>query len=809
MNTAGEIQRRADELFAAHQEQTWRTTDRFFVGLMLFQFVAGLLFALLVSPRTWTGTLSQVHIHVWTALFLGALIPSFPILLVWLRPGRFITRCTIAAAQMLMSALLIHLSGGRIETHFHIFGSLAFLAFYRDWRILIPATVVVGLDHAIRGYYWPESVYGVLTATVWRSVEHAAWVAFEDVVLVMGCMRGVRELRAMASAQAELEITNAAVESRIEERTRELGQRTAQLADVNAQIKAILDGAADAIVTIDRGGIILSFNRAAERMFGFTCDEVRGAKVNTLMPSPDRERHDEYLHRYHTTGTKRVIDQFREVVAQRKDGSTFPIELRVSQVEIEGKAIFTGIIRDITSRKEEELARRERERNTALVADIAVALNMGGALKPVLQKCMLAIVQRLDAAFARVWTINDNGDMLELQASSGIYTHIDGEHARIPVGKFKIGRIAEFRKPHLTNDFPNDPYVGDPDWARRENLVAFAGYPLIVDDILVGVVALFSRTPLGDNTLSALCAAADNIASGIGRKRAEERLAQAQLQLLNASRMAGMAEIATGVLHNVGNALNSVNVSTSVVKERVKELKVSNIGKVAELIMENSTNLEHFFHDEDRGKRLPSYLHKLAQHMVGEQEAILSEIASLTERVDHIKSIVTTQQSYAQAGGVIEELSLSHVLEQSLQMHIAGFQRHGIVVEKEFQAVPSIMADKHKLVQILLNLLSNARQALSEPTVANRTLTLRIGMRGAKMVFIEVCDTGVGIADEILTRIFTYGFTTKKEGHGFGLHSCANAAKEMGGSLTVRSDGAGRGATFTLELPLRAERTPT
>src|SRR5207237_10673989 len=149
--------------------------------------------------------IAHVHLHVWAAVFLGGIITIFPVSLALLRPGETFTRYTIGVAQMLMSALLIHLTGGRIETHFHVFGSLAFLAFYRDWRVLVPATIVVAADHLLRGYFWPQSVYGVLVASQWRWIEHAAWVVFEDVFLVVSCLRSVAEMRQTAERTAALE----------------------------------------------------------------------------------------------------------------------------------------------------------------------------------------------------------------------------------------------------------------------------------------------------------------------------------------------------------------------------------------------------------------------------------------------------------------------------------------------------------------------------------------------------------------------------------------------------------------------------
>src|SRR4029077_12895069 len=170
------IRERADSLLKEHQLAVYKRTDRMFAGLMTFQWLAGIATALLVSPKTWAGQIRDGHIHVWAAIILGGIITLYPVMLAILRPGEAMTRYVIAGSQMLMSGLLIHLSGGRIETHFHVFGSLAFLAFYRDWRVLIPATVVVAVDHFVRGIYWPQSAFGVLTASHWRWVEHAAWV---------------------------------------------------------------------------------------------------------------------------------------------------------------------------------------------------------------------------------------------------------------------------------------------------------------------------------------------------------------------------------------------------------------------------------------------------------------------------------------------------------------------------------------------------------------------------------------------------------------------------------------------------------
>ncbi|HEX8072163.1 MAG TPA: EAL domain-containing protein [Pyrinomonadaceae bacterium] len=213
---------RAARLFTEHQQAICKRTDRMFAGLMAVQWLAGIAAALWISPQTWAGPYSRTHIHVWAAVFLGGAISLFPMALGLLRPGEASTRYIIATAQMLMSSLLIHLTGGRIETHFHVFGSLAFLAFYRDWRVLIPATVVVAADHFLRGLFWPESVYGVLTVNNWRWLEHAGWVLFEDTFLFIAIKRNVSEMWGIAERTDEIKGLNESLEERVAERTAQL-----------------------------------------------------------------------------------------------------------------------------------------------------------------------------------------------------------------------------------------------------------------------------------------------------------------------------------------------------------------------------------------------------------------------------------------------------------------------------------------------------------------------------------------------------------------------------------------------------------
>ena len=487
-------------LFEEHQRQVWCDNDRMFAVLLFVEWIVSIGTALWISPKAWEGKMSHVHPHVWAAILLGGLITAVPIALAVLRPGMTLTRHCIAIGQMCFSALLIHLSGGRIEAHFHIFGSLAFLAFYRDWRVLTTATLVVAADHLLRGAFWPQSVFGTFTREPWRWAEHAGWVAFEDVFLVISCLAGVREMKTIAHRQVE-----------------------------------------------------------REKLF-----------------------------------------------------------------------------------VQKELSRR-----------------------------------------------------------------------------------------------------------------------------------------------------------------------------------AGMAEVATSVLHNVGNVLNSVNISASLVVDQVRQSKVPNLAKAVGMLNEHEHDLSEFVTTHEKGRQIPAYLGKLATFLGQEQTAMLSELNDLVKNIDHIKGVVAMQQSYASVSGMIEEVGLVELLEDALRVNLTSIERHKIQVVREFAGIPPVSVDKHKVLQILVNLVSNAMHATKANDVGYadgcnaaslerlaKRLILRIQLisrndANEQVARLQVIDNGSGILPENLTRIFQHGFTTRSDGHGFGLHYCANAAKEMGGSLTVYSEGTGKGATFTLELPVK------
>ncbi len=285
------------------------------------------------------------------------------------------------------------------------------------------------------------------------------------------------------------------------------------------------------------------------------------------------------------------------------------------------------------------------------------------------------------------------------------------------------------------------------------------------------------------------------------RKKAEENLKTTQKELLAASRLAGMAEIATGVLHNLGNALTSVGTSTSLLCDQLASSRVVNLSKAAQML-EGAGDLAAFLTSDPRGKELPRYLVKLADVLVQERQAMMTEMDHLRFNIEHMGEVVAVQQNYARGSSLAEECRVADLVEESLHISAVSLARHGITVAREFKPTPSVHVARHKVLQILVNLIRNAKDAMDDSGQSEKPMTISVEPMDPGRVRIVVRDMGIGIPAENLARIFNFGFTTRKEGHGFGLHSSANAASELGGRLTAQSDGPGKGAAFTLELPV-------
>ena len=757
----GRALERTAVLFEESQNQIHRRADRLFSNLMVAQWLAGIAAALWISPKTWIGAASQTHGHVWAAIFLGGAIAGYPVYLAWKHPGRVLTRHVIAVAQMLTSALLIHLTGGRIETHFHIFGSLAFLAFYRDWRVLLTATVVVALDHMARGLLWPQSVFGVLTASPWRWLEHAGWVVFEDTFLFISIRQSLSDMLDVATRRAKLETLNSEIENLVAERTAELTAAHQKLQTSEQLMRVIFESEPECVKLIAADGTVLDMNPA-----GLTVveadhrEQVIGQSVYGLLVPEHRELFRAMNEAVFQGEAKTAGFEIIGLKGTRRTMETHACPLRDAEGRIFAQLAIT---RDITARKNSE---EELRRTQAFLNSVVENLPIGVFIKEAKEMRFVLWSKGNEEliGISRAEIMGKNDHDLFTKEEADAFTANDRktlEHGhQVNVAEETIQTRHHGQRTLLTRKVPILDENGQPAY-------------------LLGI--------------------SEDITE---RKLAEAELEQAQKKLVDTSHQAGMAEVATGVLHNVGNVLNSVNVSATLVMDHLKKSKAGSLTRVVAMLHEHAADLGAFLAGDPKGKQLPAYLEQLAGHLANEQIVSIKELELLRQNIDHIKDIVAMQQSYAKVSGVLETVKVIDLIEDALRMNAGALVRHDVQLVREYhEHAPEITVEKHKVLQILVNLIRNAKYACDESNRHDKRLTVRV-TNGDDRVRIAVADNGMGIPPENLTRIFAHGFTTKKDGHGFGLHSGALAAKELGGALHVHSEGSNRGATFTLELPI-------
>jgi PAS domain S-box-containing protein len=420
---------------------------------------------------------------------------------------------------------------------------------------------------------------------------------------------------------------------------------------------------------------------------------------------------------------------------------------------------FLGTVMDVTERKRAEEA---RARQASVRADVSASLSRPAHLGEMLQGAAEAIVRHLDAAFARIWTLNEEKNLLELQASAGIYTHLDGPHCRIQFGKLKIGLIAQETRPHLTNDVLNDPRVSDKVWARNEGMVSFAGYPLIVQDRVVGVMAMFARQRLSAATLDALASIADSIAQGIERERTEEALRKTQAELAHVARVASLGEMTASIAHEINQPLAAVVNSASACLRWLDAQKPEEARRSA--------------------SRAIAEVHRASE--------IIGRIRALAKKAPPQK----------------DWLDVNETIHEVVALARSEIQRNGVAFETQLtDDVPIILADRIQLQQVILNLMMNAIEAMSGVGEGPRELLVRSGTDESQGVLVSVQDSGPGLDAKSLDHLFDAFYTTKPQGLGMGLAISRSIVESHGGRLWATVN-APRGAVFQFMLPVNSEK---
>jgi len=419
-----------------------------------------------------------------------------------------------------------------------------------------------------------------------------------------------------------------------------------------------------------------------------------------------------------------------------------------------------------------------------------------------------------------LWNDEAQAWLLAQPGAAGLTTAEADARGLLPLSAFRYAERT--REPLLVEDATHDDRFASDPYLRGVERCSLMVVPILNHGTARALLILenrLSRAAFTADRLDAVMLITGQLAVSLANaqlyeqleRRVRERtqeLQHAQTQLLAAARQAGMAEIATNVLHNVGNVLNSVNVSANLVGDRLRTSKVKGLARAVRLMDERAGDLGDFMTRDAKGKLIPSYLRELAQTLEQEHEAMARELSTLSKSVDHIKEVVATQQSYAGAPRFIESVQLAELVDDALRMNAGALTRHKVDVVTNLAELPALPLDRHRVLQILVNLISNAKHAMSgvdDQADHNACITLDAHLADTatgQVLHVTVADNGEGIPPENLTRVFSHGFTTRKNGHGFGLHSCVLAAQEMGGSLSAHSAGSGRGASFTLEIPI-------
>jgi len=505
------------------------------------------------------------------------------------------------------------------------------------------------------------------------------------------------------------------------------------------------------VLALNQAGIIETARSATGLILGYAVSDLPGRAFSTLFAEGEIPSLEEYA------GVS------RDALARCQDGSMSALDLTISELPFGGGSHWIAILRDTTHLKEAEQAAATRMRLTALAGEIGTAITHGRTVDDLLDKCSKALVRHLDAAFARIWTLNKEGTVLDLRASAGLYTHLDGPHAHVPVGKFKIGLIAEERLPRLTNSVLTDPRVGDKEWAKREGMVAFAGHPLIVDDRLVGVMAMFARHALSDDVLANLAAVADGIAIGIDRFRVHADLSRAKEAAESA--VLAKSHFLSNMSHEIRTPLNAI-------------IGMANILKRTPLSSEQ---------------------HQFVDIICDSGDALLNVVNDVLDF------------SKIDAGKLELEccaFSLRSLVEETLDLITSLAEKKNLEVCLVFKRdVPlGVKGDPTRLRQILLNLLSNAIKFTEKGEITVCVEAQPQPGAGTRFRF-TVSDTGIGISQEAEARLFQSfsqadSSTTRKHGGtGLGLAISKRLVEMMNGEIGLVSQ-LGKGSSFWFEIPL-------
>lgn len=578
---------------------------------------------------------------------------------------------------------------------------------------------------------------------------------------------------------------------------------TVHLREKEEETRAILEATADGIIVFNEQGMLIDCNTAACKLFSYPRDVLLEKTITELIAPED------------TTVSKPLLDilielpesSLHEFLAMHRQGTKTPVELAIAKT-LSAKGLFkVCALRDITDRKLAELYNIIQQSVTRVLVEI-------DSLEKAGEKISYIICNALKMEIGQLWTVNKEENDLDYVnsyylPSEKISQFIDiSKSSAFQSGIGLPGQIWKNKEATWIFDVVKDPNFLRAHWADEANLHTAFGFPILFEGKVVAIMEFLgcSFQEYNEKLLKMLTDIGDRFGIFIGRQKAQEKAKELNQQLMLSARSAGMAQVATNMLHNVGNVLNSVNISSEVLRQKIQNSELSTLQQMANLVSEFRSDFGVFVTQHPKGKHLASYIIMAADFFNSEQEEVLEEIETLAKNIQHIRDIVNMQQSLSSSLSMSEEIDIKNVIQDALKINETLVNQGSIVIHQDYSSdLMNIIADKVKLLQILVNLIRNARDSLNNCDTENKKISI-IAKNSENRVQIQVQDNGLGIAPEHLSRIFSHGFTTKLTGHGFGLHSSALFAHEMGGQLTAHSSGIGQGALFSLTLPLKPKK---
>ncbi|MBC7997609.1 MAG: PAS domain S-box protein [Leptolyngbya sp.] len=733
------------QLFEEQKTQLFKRTDRLFVSLLIVEWLCLVLVAAIVSPRTWVGTSSYIHPHIWTAIVVGALTVSLPVILVKMRTGATITRHMIAVAQMVLAGLLIHLTGGRIESHFLIFGSLAFLAFYRDWRVLITASAITAVDHIFRGMFYPESIYGLINASPWRTVEHVFWVVFEDIFLILGCRQSVKEMQEIAIRQTEVEVSKENVELQVEERTKELKLSEKQLA-VQYEVSKIL---AESI----------TFNSCSEALLQCISNCALGDEkvVCSAIWAQDDSRN---ALRCASFWSRNEITEGFEFASR---------ELNIqSENDLPGRVRSTGSIQWISNIADETNLQRRR---CALEAELK-----SGVAFPVVVDGAIAMVIELYTSETKLPSV----DVFDLLAAIGRQ-----------IGQFVLSRRAQEINEQLVKivESSTDAIYG-------------MNLDLTITSWNEGAEKLYGYTAkeaLGKNVLMIVPPdKVEELSESVERAKDGSRL-EGRDSIRNGADGPIDVSLSLAPICKNGEIVGISEIDRDIRERKSAEKRVSEFYSIVSHELRTPlTSIRGALGLIEAGIVNQSSQKCMDLIKIGRESS--DRLIRLINDILDLKKIEAGMFELQ-----LEPIAADRLLEEAVNSMKGMAVERGVKLslDKGPDHV-TVHADKDRCTQVLANLISNALKFSQ-----NGSEVVVNGIVDAEQIRFNISDNGPGIAESELQKLFQKfqqldsSDNRKCEGTGLGLAISKALVEQHGGHIGVRSE-VGKGSTFWFELPLKS-----